>query len=273
MPAVYASTSPDWFKHISMLQPSPGLVAFWRPTDSAPKNILPGDYWFFKELGAPRLLGHGRFISRERSTVAELWKKYGVYTGAESLFHLKNSITSTQKTQNENIGCIVLSNFTKFSPAINLSQIDLPNLSTPYRYIPPKNKLLNILSETTKNYPHHETSAKNKKEITKEIFTRNTGHVAHIRRLYGGRCQVTGDFVFSNLTEDLTHIHHIDFLSNGGADDPSNMIALSPNWHAIAHAPGTIFDWNSLEFIIEGRRYGLSLNYHLMPRSEEYAEP
>ncbi|WP_146208669.1 HNH endonuclease signature motif containing protein [Azospirillum sp. TSO22-1] len=269
MPAVYASTSPQWFAHLAALQPVPTLVAFWRPTDSAPTNIAPGEAWFFKEWGAPRVLGYGRFVERERTTPVELWSRYGRATGAPTQEALLASIGAARKGAAEpdtTIGNIILSDFSVFDPPLSLNELDLPNLPVPYRYVPAGNRLLDLAEAPPLRLTYNEPLAPMRQEVQREIFARNDGHVAHIRRLYGGRCQVSGEPVLAGLATDLTHVHHINFLCAGGVDHPSNMIALSPNWHAIAHAPGTAFDWATLEFVVGEQRYGLALNRHLTPR-------
>lgn len=215
------------------------------------------------------MLGFGRFVERERTTPAMLWARYGTASGAPTQEALLESIRSARKGGAELdtvIGNVALSDFTVFAPPLTLDELDLPNLPVPYRYVPAGNRLLNFADARPVALVYREPTAPARQEVQREIFARNDGHVAHIRRLYGGRCQVSGVPVLAGLAVDLTHVHHIDFLRNGGVDHPSNMIALSPNWHAIAHAPGTVFDWATLEFVVEGQRFWLALNRHLRPR-------
>ena len=77
--------------------------------------------------------------------------------------------------------------------------------------------------------PIPEPSAPDRREYLTEVFARDSTHVACIRDLYRGKCQVTGKLVLDGLSIDLTQVHQLDFLCQGGVEHPSNMIALSPN--------------------------------------------
>jgi hypothetical protein len=276
MSAVYASTSPVWFSHLASLTNTPGRVAFWRPTYNVPKSIAVGDPWFFKEWGGHIVLGYGRYVEDERTTPSKLWDKFGPASGAPTREALVAAISAAKNggaTPDTEIGNVSLSDFTVFRPGLSLAELDLPNLSVPWRYVPAGSRLLTYAERLSPapeglpaGLPYTAPAPASRRELRGETFARNTGHVAEIRSLYGGRCQVTGDAVLHGVAGDLTQVHHIDFLCNGGVDHPSNMIALSPNWHAIAHAPGTTFDWQTLEFVVGEQRFGLALNQHLKPR-------
>ena len=83
MAAVYASTTREWFDVLSRLRPQ--RVAFWQPTPARPAQIALGERWYFKELGAPQILGFGEFAGWERVTVVTLFDLYGIASGYVSL--------------------------------------------------------------------------------------------------------------------------------------------------------------------------------------------
>ena len=64
MSAVYASTTRRWFDELALIKPE--RVAFWQPTPARPARIAPGERWYFKELGSPRILGYGEFVDWEQ---------------------------------------------------------------------------------------------------------------------------------------------------------------------------------------------------------------
>ncbi|MBP2309403.1 hypothetical protein GBZ48_21535 [Azospirillum melinis] len=270
MPDVYASTDPEWFSHLASLVNRPARVAFWRPTYTVPTEISVGVPWFFKQRGAPFIVGYGRFVEHESTTPARLWTKFGSASGAPTQETLLAGISAARKggaTLDTGIGNVTLSDFTVFTPPLTLGELELPNLTGPYRYVPKGNRLLSYAEGTpVAPLPYKEPGPASRRELHGETFARNVGHVARIRQLYGGVCQISGEPILDGAAGDLTQVHHIDFLCDGGADDPSNMMALSPNWHAIAHAPGTTFDWTTLEFVVGMQRFGLALNRHLKPR-------
>lgn len=268
MTAVYASTSPTWFSALSVLKPKPTEVAFWRPSNVQARKIQVGEPWFFKEWGAPQFLGYGRFIEYERTTPQAIWQRFGLACGATNLNALLIDISSARgqpTTREHEIGNVVLSDFTPFAMPRLLSEFDLQNLTVPFQYVPTGSAILD-LARASRSSVSRPISA-SRRELATEIFARNAGHVARIRKLYGGVCQVTGLPVLGGLGGDLTQVHHINFLYQGGADEPLNMMALSPDWHALAHAPITTFDWSRLEFVVAGSRYGLKVNRHLNIRS------
>ncbi len=270
MTAISASTNRSWFQRVRDSGKSAGEVGFWRPTDARPKDIRPGEVWFFKELGAPLLLGYGRFVRYQTTTPSQIWKEFGPACGATSESQLIADLSAIRKhptSGNTTIGNVVLSDFTAFPVAVPISSVDLPNLFNRFSYVRDGHKVFELVVKRVSITPPlvglEQTS---RRELATEVFARNTGHVAYIRNLYKGLCQVTGEPVLGGAGGDLTQVHHIDFLCKGGADHPSNMMSLSPDWHALAHAPATKFDWGTLEFVIEGKRHKLAVNRHLNPR-------
>jgi len=216
-------------------------------------------------------LGFGRFVEHQSTTPQRLWEEFGEGSGAPDIEALLQAITAARGTDRPTtlttrIGNAVLSDFKAFDPPIPLDEVNLPNLPVPFRYVPNDSPLLDRAS-TPKPLFEAEMTTASKQELYTEVFKRNTAHVAFIRSLYGGRCQMSGEPVLQGVGGDLTQVHHIDFLCEGGSDHPANMMCLSPDWHALAHASGTSFDWTTLEFIVAGERFPVILNRHLKPRS------
>ena len=80
MPAVYASTAPEWLHSIRAL-PRGTELAFWQPTPREPSRITNGDRWYFKERGRPLIHGLGLFLRWETGSLADLFERYGPATG------------------------------------------------------------------------------------------------------------------------------------------------------------------------------------------------
>ena len=71
-----------------------------------------------------------------------------------------------------------------------------------------------------------------RREYIRELVVRNRQHVADLKRLYEGRCQVSGKLVLDGLAGDITEVHHIEWLTRGGLDVEDNMVVLAPDIHA-----------------------------------------
>jgi hypothetical protein len=88
---------------------------------------------------------------------------------------------------------------------------------------------------------------------------RNRRLVAELKKLYG-RSQVEADTLPAWLTAEvageLLEVHQIRELADGGADERSNMIVLTPTLHALVHMdPGTVIDLTRA--ILELPKFGL----------------
>jgi len=70
-----------------------------------------------------------------------------------------------------------------------------------------------------------------------KVRKRNTKAAAALKKLYKHTCQITGtEFLFKK--RDGTYyveVHHLIPLGAGGADDPRNMVVLSPQLHKMLH--------------------------------------
>jgi predicted HNH restriction endonuclease len=105
-----------------------------------------------------------------------------------------------------------------------------------------------------------------RREYLRELVVRNRRHVADLKALYQGVCQVSGRQVLEGLAGDITEVHHIEWLTRGGSDAMSNMVVLAPDIHAAIHTADAVFDWRELAFVINGKRLPLVVNRHLRPR-------
>jgi hypothetical protein len=114
MSNVYAATTRAWFDHLAILRPE--RVAFWQPTPARPARIRSGERWYFKELGAPQLLGYGEFVAWEQMSVGDLFRAYGGATGYDSEEALIDAVRSFHSSfeVDSMIGNVVLSGFSSF---------------------------------------------------------------------------------------------------------------------------------------------------------------
>ena len=92
---------------------------------------------------------------------------------------------------------------------------------------------------------------------------RNRRLVADLKSLYGAS-QVEGDQLPAGLPKerviDALEVHHIRSLSNGGADEWSNMIVVSGSLHALIHAdPECRIDLEQRSMTLFGVRFSLNV--------------
>lgn len=90
-------THPNWLATLNYVKPkAEDVIAFWKTPSKAEKNfgvISKGEILFFNVEGS--IKGGGTFIEFISSiTIAELWNKYGFFSGAKSLEDLENDIQS-----------------------------------------------------------------------------------------------------------------------------------------------------------------------------------
>jgi 5-methylcytosine-specific restriction protein A len=75
------------------------------------------------------------------------------------------------------------------------------------------------------------------REVVVRIKQRNQNAVRGLKELYRHKCQITGSkqtFLKRDGTP-YTEAHHLIALGNGGADDPRNIIIVSPLIHRMLH--------------------------------------
>jgi len=113
-------------------------------------------------------------------------------------------------------------------------------------------------------------------EVTEQIVKirkRNTKIVKKLKELYGHNCQISGDeYAFQKKSGiNYTEAHHLVPLGIGGADDPKNLVVLSPLLHRMLHyADVSLINLDniiiaddggaSLDIIINTKEY--SINWH-----------
>ena len=75
------------------------------------------------------------------------------------------------------------------------------------------------------------------KERVIKIRARNTKIVRNLKRLYSGRCQISGEeLTFQKKDGELySEAHHLIALGDGGSDDYRNIIIISPLIHRMLH--------------------------------------
>jgi predicted restriction endonuclease len=150
----------------------------------------------------------------------------------------------------------------------------LADLNVPFAYVPDGNAALLLAEKPADRQEEPDQFASvsvsglppERREYVRELTVRNRTHVLELKRMYGGRCQISGEQVLNGVAGDLTEAHHIRWLTRGGLDHPSNMVVLSPQFHAAIHAADAQFDWERLRFIINGSAFPLRLNEHLRRR-------
>jgi len=102
----------------------------------------------------------------------------------------------------------------------------------------------------------------------RRVRARNRAAVRSLKRLYGQKCQLTGDkYVFPKADgEGYTEAHHLVALGFGGADRAENIVIVSAHVHRMLHharvAPIDLDQirrdengWGSLNITINGTHY------------------
>ncbi|WP_171175969.1 HNH endonuclease signature motif containing protein [Ruegeria sp. HKCCD8929] len=79
-------------------------------------------------------------------------------------------------------------------------------------------------------------AAPNRRQVCTDRFVRNSEFVKEVRTRAKGRCECCHTRTFRNaLGEWFLEVHHKVWLSEGGIDEPWNMVALCPNCHRREH--------------------------------------
>jgi hypothetical protein len=271
MAAAFGITQRDWFARVSAQRPR--RAHFWLPTPSMPRRIEPGERWYFREAGGARILGYGIYAGYEVTTPRALISRYRTETGYADIDDLTVGLNAAGKTAagfdaDRRIGNVMLDEI-----------IVLPSPITPPTPLRAYGGTFDYFDDSDlrrllPNTPGGEErivvpsdAAPARREYARELFVRNRKHVQDLKRLYGGRCQITGEVPLGGLAgADITEVHHIQWLTHNGPDDQSNMLVVSPDLHAAIHASDSSFEWSTLTLIINGRRLPLKLNHHLTAR-------
>ena len=85
-----------------------------------------------------------------------------------------------------------------------------------------------------------------------------------LKRVYGYRCQMTGEFVGEQYGVGVVEAHHIRPFTQSLDNDTSNIMILSPNYHRIVHKAKPHFNRKSISFEYpNGLIEKVKLNLHL----------
>ncbi len=78
---------------------------------------------------------------------------------------------------------------------------------------------------------------KNVHIVESRSYVRDQALARQVKEQTGGTCQCCGDRLDNRvLSRRFVHAHHLEPLSEGGADTGDNMVVLCPNCHARLHA-------------------------------------
>ena len=85
-----------------------------------------------------------------------------------------------------------------------------------------------------------------------------------LKKLYGYRCQMTGEVIGESQGVHVVESHHIDPFVTSLNNDAKNQIILSPSYHRIVHQAKPVFDRISLSFVFpNGLVEKVKINLHL----------
>jgi 5-methylcytosine-specific restriction enzyme A len=96
---------------------------------------------------------------------------------------------------------------------------------------------------------------------------RNRALADQLQELYDGRCQICRWNPQDGYGRNLCHVHHIQWLSRGGADELDNLALICPNHHAAVHGCDAPFDFREGWFDFGSHVERLALNAHLTLRA------
>ena len=130
----------------------------------------------------------------------------------------------------------------------------------------PESKLLNELFVEDKSGLAEKNARRH--QVTRSVIRRNARIVPQLKKLYKGKCQISGaKYVFIKNNGDFhTEAHHLMALGRGGADAPKNIIIVSPLIHRMLHHAEVSeinlqkIQNNELAIHINGKRY--SIKWH-----------
>lgn len=87
------------------------------------------------------------------------------------------------------------------------------------------------------NYIKSHSNTSNYRNVESISYQRNTLITQYIKQLSKGKCALCkqdAPFIDKNDMPFL-HVHHIEYLSNGGEDTIDNCVVVCPNCHAKIH--------------------------------------
>lgn len=103
-----------------------------------------------------------------------------------------------------------------------------------------------------------------KKQKLVKIRQLDTAIGDSLKRVYGYRCQMTGEYVGEQHGISVVEAHHIRPFTQSLDNDTSNIMILSPNYHRIVHKAKPHFNRKTLSFEYpNGLIENVKLNRHL----------
>ena len=69
-----------------------------------------------------------------------------------------------------------------------------------------------------------------------------------LKKMYKGECQLCGGKVGEQYGKEIVEAHHIEYFSQTQNNDPSNIIILCPNCHALIHKCNPAYDKKTCSF-------------------------
>lgn len=114
---------------------------------------------------------------------------------------------------------------------------------------------------TVRTDPHATIKVKQKLVKIRQL---DTSIGDSLKRVYGYRCQMTGEFVGKQYGVCVVEAHHIRPFVQSLDNDTSNIMILSPNYHRIVHKSKARFNRKTLSFEFpNGLIETVKLNKHL----------
>ena len=114
---------------------------------------------------------------------------------------------------------------------------------------------------TVRTDPHATIKVKQKLVKIRQL---DTSIGESLKRVYGYRCQMTGEYVGERYDVSVVEAHHIRPFTQSLDNDTSNIMILSPNYHRIVHKAKPHFNRKTLSFEYpNGLIEKVKLNRHL----------
>lgn len=85
-----------------------------------------------------------------------------------------------------------------------------------------------------------------------------------LKKLYGYRCQICGEYIGEKYGSTLIHSHHIDYFTKSLNNNAENIMIVCPNHHSIIHDRDPVFDFKTQTYKYpNGYVEKLLLNKHI----------
>jgi len=264
-------TSREWFEYLTEHQIH-NEINFWRKNTNQFKVLKQGEPFFFlvknpKGIKTERqVLGYATFERFETNTVQNAWDTYKEGNGDQSFEDFMARMEEMFKTnlQNEEIGCIILSNFKVFQQPVLLSEIgiDFQNSIVSGKSIglyeiekinsvgyKTRNEIIRELEEVYKvGLTEDDESFPEGRQVLKQhlIRERNPKLIARAKELYKQKhgkltCEVCGfDFEeeYGEIGADYIEGHHtkpVSEMQSGEETKVEDIAMVCANCHRMLH--------------------------------------